>query len=394
MTEARPLLNTYAPRDLAFARGDGVWLETTDGRRFLDFASGVAVSSAGHAHPKLVEALTRQAGQLWHVSNLFRIPEQERFARRLVQKTFADRVFFCNSGAEAVECAIKTARRWHFAKGRPERTGIITFEGAFHGRTLATLAAGGQPKYLEGFGPPAGGFSQVPLGDMEALDAAIGSETAGILIEPIQGEGGIREVPPQFLRALRALCDERGLLLLFDEVQTGSGRTGALFAYEHAGVAPDILATAKGIGGGFPLGACLTTEEAGSGMEPGTHGSTYGGNPLAMAVGNAVLDILEAEGFLENVRAQGGFLRQQMAGLIDTYPDTFSEVRGMGLHLGLVCQRPNQEVRAAAEAEGLLVAPGGDNVIRMMPPLVLAEADAREAITRLDRACRTLRGGS
>src|SRR3990167_9231396 len=300
-----PLYDTFARAPLAFARGEGCWLETTDGRRFLDFSSGVAVNSLGHAHPKLVAALTEQAGKVWHVSNLYRIPEQERMAELLCGLTFAEKVFFANSGAEAVECAIKTARCYQFVSGHPERTRIITFAGAFHGRTLATLAATGNPKYLEGFGPTPEGFVQLPLGDLKAVEKAMGPETAAIMIEPIQGDGGIRLVPGQFLRELRALADRHGLLLIFDEVQTGTGRTGKLFAYEWSGATPDIMTVAKGIGGGFPIGACLATAEAAKGMTPGTHGSTFGGNPLAMAVGAAVIETIAAPGFLDHVREMG-----------------------------------------------------------------------------------------
>ena len=305
------LLPTYARVDLAFERGEGAWLIATNGERYLDFTSGVAVNALGHAHPHLVAAITEQAKKVWHVSNLYRIPEAERLAERLCAASFADLVFFGNSGAEAMECAIKMARKYQSANGQPERFRIITFEGAFHGRTLATLAAGGQKKYLEGFGPVVDGFDQVPFGDLEATKRAIGPETAAILIEPIMGEGGVRVVPPEFLRALRQLCDEHGLLLVFDEVQTGMGRTGDLFAYQRYGVTPDIMALAKALGGGFPLGACLATAEAAKGMTAGTHGSTFGGNPLAMAAGNAVLDVMLARGFLERVRRIALVLKQK-----------------------------------------------------------------------------------
>ena len=308
---ASPLLPTYARADIAFERGDGVWLTATTGERYLDFGGGIAVASLGYGHPHLVKALTDQAQKLWHTSNLYNMPEGERLAQRLVDATFADTVFFTNSGAEAMECAIKMARKFHYANGQPERFHIITFEGAFHGRTLATIAAGGQAKYLEGFGPKAAGFDQVPFGDHKALEAAIGPHTAAILIEPLQGEGGIRPVPPQCLRGLRALCDKHGLLLILDEIQSGVGRTGSFFAHEHAGITPDIMAIAKGIGGGFPLGACLATREAAKGMTFGTHGTTYGGNPLAMACGNAVLDVVLEDGFLERVGQAGLALKQR-----------------------------------------------------------------------------------
>jgi acetylornithine/N-succinyldiaminopimelate aminotransferase len=382
-----PLLPTYARADIAFEKGEGAWLTATNGERYLDFGGGIAVASLGYAHPHLVEALTEQGKKIWHTSNLFRIPEGERLAQRLVDATFADTVFFTNSGAEAMECAIKMARKYQSASGHPEKYRIITFEGAFHGRTLATIAAGGQQKYLEGFGPKVEGFDQVPFGDHEALKAAIGPETGAILIEPIQGEGGIRPVPPQCLRGLRALCDEHGLLLIFDEVQTGVGRTGRFFAGELSGVTPDIMAVAKGIGGGFPLGACLATEEAAKGMTAGTHGTTYGGNPLAMAVGNAVLDVVLAPGFLDHVARVGSLLRQRLAELQDKHPRIVELVRGEGLMLGVKLRVNNAEFAAAARAEHLLVIPAGDNVVRLLPPLVITEDDAMEAVRRLDAAC-------
>ncbi|MYZ49252.1 aspartate aminotransferase family protein [Propylenella binzhouense] len=380
------LYSTYARADLTFERGEGAWLIATDGRRYLDFMGGIAVNSLGHAHPHLVAALKDQAEKLWHVSNIFQIEGQRRLAARLAAATFADRVFFGNSGAEAIEAAIKTARRYHFVKGRPERYRIITFEGAFHGRTLAAIAAGGQKKYLEGFGPPVAGFDQVPFGDRKAVEAAIGPETAAILVEPIQGEGGIRAFPPEELRWLRALCDEHGLLLVLDEIQTGVGRTGRLFAYEWAGITPDIMAIAKGIGGGFPLGACLATEEAASGMTVGTHGTTFGGNLLAMAVGNAVLDVVLAEGFLERVRTVGVLLKQKLAGIVDAYPAVLEELRGEGLMLGLKCRVPNGEVAAAAREAGLLLVAAGDNVVRLLPALTIEDREVEEAVARLDRA--------
>jgi acetylornithine/N-succinyldiaminopimelate aminotransferase len=382
-----PVLPTYARADIAFDKGEGAWLTAADGARYLDFGGGIAVASLGYAHPHLVEALTEQGKKIWHTSNLFRIPEGERLAQRLVDATFADTVFFANSGAEAMECAIKMARKYQSASGHPEKYRIITFEGAFHGRTLATLAAGGQQKYLEGFGPKVEGFDQVPFGDHDALKAAIGPETGAILIEPIQGEGGIRPVPPQCLRGLRALCDEHGLLLIFDEVQTGVGRTGKFFAGELSGVSPDIMAVAKGIGGGFPLGACLATEEAAKGMTAGTHGTTFGGNPLAMAVGNAVLDVVLSEGFLENVEKTGLLLKQRIAELQDRHPKIIDTVRGEGLMLGIKLRVNNAEFAGAARAEHLLVIPAGDNVVRLLPPLVITEAEALEAVKRLDAAC-------
>ena len=380
------LLPTYARVDLAFERGEGAWLFSTTGERYLDFTAGVAVNALGHAHPHLVAALTIQAGKLWHVSNLFRIPEAERLAERLCAATFADLVFFCNSGAEAMECCIKTARKYHYASGRPERHGIITFEGAFHGRTLTTLAAGGQKKYLEGFGPPADGFEQVPFADLDAVKAAIGPHTAAILIEPIQGEGGVRVAPAAFLQALRELCDRHGLLLIFDEVQTGVGRTGTFFAYQRCGVAPDIMGIAKAIGGGFPLGACLATAEAGRGMTAGTHGSTFGANPLAMAAGNAVLDIVLAPGFLDKVRRSAVVFRQRLAEIRDRHPGVVAEVRGEGLLIGLVAAGPNGELVDALRAEKMLAVAAADNVVRMLPPLTVAEEDIADAAQRIERA--------
>ncbi len=384
------LLPTYARVDLAFERGEGSWLYATNGERYLDFTGGVAVNGLGHAHPHLVAALNEQASKVWHVSNLFRIPQAERLAERLCAETFADLVFFCNSGAEAMECVIKVVRKYQYVSGHPERYRIITFEGAFHGRTLATLAAGGQKKYLEGFGPPVEGFDQVPFGDLEAVKAVIGPGTAAILIEPIQGEGGVRVVPTPFLRALRELADRHGLLLAFDEVQTGVGRTGSFFAYQRCGVTPDVMGIAKAIGGGFPLGACLTTAEAGKGMTAGTHGSTFGANPLAMAVGNAVLDIVLAPGFLDRVRRSAILFRQRLAEIKDRHPNVVADVRGEGLLLGLAAVGPNGELVDALRGEKLLAVAAGDNVVRMLPPLIIEEPEIAEAIERIDRAADRL----
>jgi acetylornithine/N-succinyldiaminopimelate aminotransferase len=381
------ILPTYARVDLAFERGEGAWLIATNGDRYLDFVSGVAVNGLGHAHPHLVEALTEQAKKVWHVSNLYRIPESERLAERLCEVSFADTVFFTNSGAEAMECAIKMARKYQAVSGRPERFRIVTFEGAFHGRTLATIAAGGQKKYLEGFGPPVEGFDQVPFADVEAAKRVIGAETAAILVEPIQGEGGVRVVPSHVLKALQRLCDEHGLLFVFDEVQTGVGRTGDLFAYERTGITPDIMAIAKGIGGGFPLGACLATAEAAKGMTVGTHGSTFGGNPLAAAVGNAVLDVILAPGFLDGVRRTTLLIKQRLAELKDRYPGVIAEVLGEGLLIGLRAVIPNSELVDGLRAEKLLAVAAGDNVVRLLPPLIIGEAEIAEAIARIDSAC-------
>lgn len=382
------MMPTYARAELAFERGEGPWLVSTEGRRYLDFAAGIAVNVAGHAHPHLVKALTEQANKLWHVSNVYRIPEGEKLAKRLTDITFADVVFFTNSGAEALECAIKTARKYHAANGNPERYRLITFEGAFHGRTLATISAGGQKKYLEGFGPPVDGFDQVPFGDHKAVEAAIGPETAGILIEPIQGEGGVRALPPQCLRGLRELCDKHGILLVLDEVQCGVGRTGKLFAHEWAGIAPDIMAVAKGIGGGFPIGACLATREAAKGMVAGSHGSTYGGNPLATTVGNAVLDLVTAPGFLENVSRTSLLLTQRLAELKDRFPGVIAEVRGTGLLMGLKMVVPNTEFVATLREEGLLTVGAGENVVRLIPPLIIGEAEVRVATEAIERAAQ------
>lgn len=390
--ERKHLFSTYAQPDIEFVRGEGVRLFDRDGRDYLDCTSGIAVNALGHAHPHLVAALKEQADGLWHLSNIFRIPGQEKLSNRLCEVTFADRCFFTNSGAEAVECAIKTARRYHWSKGNPQKVEIVTFEGAFHGRTLATIAAGGQAKYLEGFGPKAPGFVQVPFGDHDALHAAIGDATAAILVEPIQGEGGIRAVPPQCLRGLRQLCDEKGILLIYDEIQTGMGRTGKLFAHEWAGAAPDIMAVAKGLGGGFPVGACLATEEAASGMIAGVHGTTFGGNPLAMAVANAVLDIMLEPGFLEHVREMGKVLSQHLAELADRYPAVIEGTRGMGLLQGLKARIPNTQLIAALRAHGVLAVGAGDNVVRFAPPLVIEAEELREIRARMEKALEAAQG--
>ena len=378
---------TYARQDLVFERGEGAWLVTAAGERYLDFASGVAVNALGHSHPHVVEAICEQAKRLIHVSNLYRIPEGERLADRLCAASFADTVFFANSGAEAMECVIKTVRKYQSANGHPERYRIITFEGSFHGRTLATLAAAKNKKHLDGFGPVMDGFDQVPLGDIEAVKRAIGPETAGILIEPVQGEGGVRTAPPQFFRALRQICDERGLLLAFDEVQTGIGRLGELFGYQHLGVTPDVMALAKGLGAGFPIGACLATAEASKGMTAGTHGSTFGGNPLAMAAGNAVLDVVMEPGFLDRVRRLPLLFKQRLAEIKDRHPSVIAEVRGEGLLIGLRSQVPNGDLVDAFRAQKLLTVAAGDNVVRLLPPLIVSEAEVADALARIDRAC-------
>jgi acetylornithine/N-succinyldiaminopimelate aminotransferase len=381
------LLPVFNRIDLEFERGEGCWLVATSGERYLDFGTGIAVNSLGHSHPHLVEKLTEQVGKLWHTSNLYKMPEGERLATRLCEASFADTVFFTNSGAEANECAIKIARKYHAANGAPERYRIITFDGAFHGRTLATLAATGQKKYLDGFGPVVDGFDQVPLGDLEAVKKAIGPHTAAILIEPLQAEGGIRNVAPQFLKTLRQLCDQNGLLLVCDEVQTGVGRTGEMFAYQRAGITPDIMTLAKGIGGGFPFGACLATTEAAKGMTPGTHGSTFAGNQLAMAAGNAVLDVVLAPGFLDKVRRNALLLKQRLAEIKDRHGGVIEEVRGEGMLIGMRAAVPMGQLVDALRAEKLLTVAAGENVVRLLPPLIASEAEIDQAVDMIDRAC-------
>ncbi len=388
------IMPTYGRYDLAFERGEGAYVFTADGDRYLDCGAGIAVNALGHGHPALVSALQEQAGKLWHTSNLYQVPGQQKLADRLTALTFADTVFFTNSGAEACECAIKTARKYMSATGQPERYRLITVEGAFHGRTLATIAAGGQEKHLAGFGPKVDGFDQVPVDDLEAIKNAITDETAGVMIEPIQGEGGIRPFKPDYLRGLRKLCDDNGLLLIFDEVQTGVGRTGTLFAYEQTGIAPDIMAVAKGIGGGFPMGACLATQDAAQGMTAGSHGSTFGGNPLAMAVGNAVLDVVTAPGFLTQVKETARTLRQQLGAVIDSHPTVYKGLRGEGLMIGIECAALNADVVAALLDEKVLAVGAGENVVRLLPPLTIGEAEVSEAIAALDRAATTLESKS
>lgn len=380
------LFSNYARAPMNFVRGEGAWLFDDKDEKWLDFGSGIAVNALGHSHPHLVEQLKQQADKLWHTSNLYQSELQIRLATRLAEETFADKVFFCNSGAEANEGAIKTARRYFYDLGQTERVDIITFEGAFHGRTLATIAAGGQEKYLEGFGPKAAGFVQVPFGDEEALKAAIGPSTAAILIEPVQGEGGLRHVPAAHLRLLRELCDEHGILLIFDEVQSGAGRTGYLFAYQASGVEPDILASAKGLGGGFPIGAVLASDKVAACMVPGTHGTTFGGNMLAMAAGNAVLDVVLSDGFLDEVKEKAGFFRQRLSQVIDEFPDIVQQVMGEGLMSGLKCAAPVGELVAAVQNEKLLGVPAGNNVLRLMPPLTVSQDELNECIARLQKA--------
>jgi acetylornithine/N-succinyldiaminopimelate aminotransferase len=384
------LLPVFARVDLGFERGEGAWLIATNGERYLDFTSGVAVNALGHSHPHLVAALQEQATKLWHMSNLFKSPDGERLASRLCEASFADFVFFANSGAEAMECAIKITRKHHAAKGHPERYRIITFEGAFHGRTLATLAATGSAKYLEGFGPPMDGFDQIALGDLDAVRKAIGPQTAGILIEPLQGEGGLRAAPHAFFKALRQLCDDNGLLLIFDEVQTGMGRTGELFAYKRLGVAPDVMPLAKALGGGFPIGACLATADAAAGMTPGSHGSTFGGNPLAVAAANAVLDVMLKPGFFEHVQKMSLLFKQNLASVVDRHPNVLAEVRGEGLLIGVKAVVPSADLVTALREQHLLTVGAGENVVRLLPPLIVSETEIEEAVQRLDRACAAL----
>ena len=385
------IMGVYNRTPLAFERGEGARLFTTDGDAYLDCMAGIAVNALGHANPKLVQAVKDQAEKLWHVSNIFTIPGQEKLAKALTDATFADVVFFTNSGTEAVECAIKTARKYHWAKGHPEKIDIIGFEGSFHGRTLAAVNASGNASYLEGFGPRMPGFVQLPYGDHEALKAAIGPTTAAIIIEPVQGEGGARALPDQCLRGLRELCDEHGILLILDEIQCGLGRTGKLFAYEWAGVTPDIMCVAKALGGGFPVGACLATVEAAQGMTVGSHGSTYGGNPLAMAVGLVAVEELNKPELLAHVREVAGYFTQQFEGLKSRFPDVIADIRGKGLLIGLKLVTPNREFMQHCRDQHLLVAGGGDNCVRLLPPLTLTLDEAREAVEKIERACEAAR---
>ena len=389
------LYGTYARSGLAFERGEGMRLYDQHGREYLDFHSGVAVNALGHGDPHLVGALKAAADKVWHTANTFTIPEQERLARRLVDATFADAVFFTNSGAEALECAIKTARHHFFAKGQPDRYEIIAFTGSFHGRTLGTIAAAGNPDYLEGFGPPVPGFKHAHPGDLEAVKALITPQTCAILIEPVQGEGGATAMSNEFLQGLRALCDAHGMLLILDEVQCGFGRTGRFFAFEWAGITPDIVAVAKAIGGGFPLGACLARGEVAASMVPGTHGSTYGGNPLASAVGNAVLDRILAPGFIEHVEAMGQRLAWHLQQLAQKYPEQVLELRGKGLLAGIRIAPPVRDVvTRLRDDHGLLAMSAGDNVLRLLPPLIVTEADIEEAIGRIGAVFEAIGTGS
>ncbi|GIK97349.1 MAG: acetylornithine aminotransferase [Alphaproteobacteria bacterium] len=382
------VMPTYNRADVSFERGEGAYLFAADGRRYLDFASGIAVTALGHAHPHLVAALTEQAGKLWHTSNMFRIPGQERLAERLVAASFADSVFFTNSGAEAVECGLKLVRKYHDDFGDPDRYRVITCRGAFHGRTLTTISAAGQDKHLKGFAPEVDGFDHVAFGNLNELRAAITDRTAAILVEPVQGEGGMTPASADYLRGLREVADEFGLLLFLDEVQSGMGRTGKLFAHEWAGITPDIVATAKGLGGGFPVGACLAREKVARALTVGSHGSTFGGNPLAMAVGNAVLDVLLADGFLSNVERMGKLLRARLEDLVRRHPLVLDSVRGLGLMLGLKCVVPNTEMQARLRENGLLTVGAGDNVVRILPPLIVDERHVEEAVATIEATCK------
>jgi acetylornithine/N-succinyldiaminopimelate aminotransferase len=381
------VLPTYSRAPLTFTSGSGAWLTEADGRRFLDLGAGIAVNALGHAHPALVAALTAQAQSLWHVSNLYHIPAQQKLADLLVEHTFADTVFFTNSGTEACELAVKMARKYWYDKGQPDRTEIITFTGSFHGRSSAGIAAAGSEKMTKGFGPLLPGFTHLDFGDHDALTlAAAGDNIAAIMVEPVQGEGGIRPLPDVCLKGLRDLCDQHGILMILDEVQCGMGRTGKLFAHEWAGITPDIMMVAKGIGGGFPLGAVLASENAASGMTAGTHGSTYGGNPLACAVGCAMMEIVANPAFLAEVNRKAGLLRQKLEGLVAAHPDVFVAVRGSGLMLGLKCKATNTDIVKAGYDHGVLTVPAADNVIRLLPPLTITDEEIGQAVVRLDAA--------
>jgi acetylornithine/N-succinyldiaminopimelate aminotransferase len=385
------IMGVYQRAPLAFVRGEGVRLWGDDGRDYLDCVAGIAVNGLGHCHPRLVKTLKEQGEKLWHVSNIYRIPGQEELAARLCASTFAEEVFFTNSGTEAIELALKIARRHQAAKGCPERIDVITFEGAFHGRSYAAVTAGGNEHYLEGFGPRLPGYINIPFGDAEALKAAVGPTTAAILVEPVQGEGGARAVPDSLLRLMRELCDREGALLMYDEIQCGMGRTGKLFAYEWSGVVPDVMCVAKALGGGFPVGACLATRHASGAMNVGSHGSTYGGNPLAMAVGLAAFDEIDRPEMMDHVVQVSGYLGQQLAGLKDRYPDIIEEIRGKGLLIGLKLTPNNREFMGLARDEQLLIAGGGENCVRLLPPLILTQDEAREAIEKLERTCEAAR---
>lgn len=389
---AAHLLNVYNRADPVFVRGEGVWLFTRAGEAWLDCVSGIATNALGHAHPALRAALERQAAKLWHLSNMFRVEGQERLAAKLAERTFADRVFFTNSGAEAVECALKLARRYHHARGEPHRTVICSLQGAFHGRTYATINAGGNPAYLDGFGPSLPGYACVDRNDRGALEKALrATDTAALILEPVQGEGGARELPGDLLRWLRRECTRRGVLLIYDEVQSGMGRTGRLFAHQwHRGCEPDVMAVAKALGGGFPVGACLATEAAAAGMVPGCHGSTFGGNPLAMAVAQAAFDIIADPAFLDTVEATSGALRDGLEVLSDRYPAVIRDVRGKGMLVGVGIHPNNRAFMAAARDQRLLLAGGGDNIVRLLPPLNVSAPEVEEILRRFEATCASM----
>lgn len=381
------LMATYSPPDIVFTHGQGSYLYADTGKKYLDFITGIAVNAFGHAHPRLVRALQQQAEKLWHTSNLFRIPAGEQLAEQLVKHTFADKIFFANSGAEAVECGLKMMRRYHFENGHPERVRIIGMKGAFHGRTIATIAAAGNPTYTKGFIAGDSGFDSIEFGNLDAAAKIINEKTAGIIIEPIQGEGGIFVAADEYLQGLRKLCDQHKILLMLDEVQCGNGRTGKLYAYEWANIKPDILATAKGLGGGFPVGACLATENVAKPMVVGTHGSTFGGNPLAMAVANTVLELLLEEGFLKQIQTRADLLHDKLHGIVRRYPELLVEIRGKGLIMGIKCQVENTQLLGALRNQGLLVGKAGDNVLRLLPPLNVSNAEIDEACEKIEYVC-------
>ncbi|MDE0113152.1 MAG: aspartate aminotransferase family protein [Albidovulum sp.] len=385
-----PIMPTYIRADLAFEKGEGCWLITGSGERYLDCGAGIAVASLGHAHPQLVEALKTQAEKLWHTSNLYRVSNQERLASMLVENSFADTVFFGNSGTEATELSVKIARRYWHCKEQPERKNVITLEGAFHGRTIAMISAAGSEKLTEGFEPLAPGFVQIPRGDIDAAEAAVDENTAAFMVEPVLGEGGIVPLEDRYLKLLREICDRHGILLILDEIQCGMGRTGRLFAHEWAGIEPDIMAVAKGIGGGFPLGACMATERAAAGMTAGTHGSTFGGNPLACAVGARVVEIVSDPDFLQDIRKRAGYFRQRLEALVAGHPDIFDEVRGAGLMLGIKCRVPNSDFIQAALKQKILTIAAGDNVVRLLPPLIISQEELADAVMRMDRAASSM----
>jgi acetylornithine/N-succinyldiaminopimelate aminotransferase len=383
-----PVMPTYGRWDVAVDHGEGCYLYATDGRKFLDFTSGIAVTALGHCHPYMIEAVTAQAKKLWHVSNLFQIPGQQKLAERLVANSFADTVFFNNSGAEAVELSLKVARKYQSETGHPERYRVIGCNGSFHGRSFATLAAAGAEAYLKGFGPVMDGFDHVPFNNLNEMRAAVTNETAAILVEPVQGEGGVRAPSADYLKGLRAICDEFGLLLVFDEVQSGMGRTGKLFAYEWSGVAPDVMAVAKALGNGFPIGACLASEKAAIGMVAGSHGSTFGGNPMAVAAGNAVLDVMLEPGFFDRVQRVSRLLQDRLSTLVAAYPKLFAELRGSGLLLGIRCHVTAGDFVAKLRASGLLCLTAGENVLRILPPLIVSEAEIEEGLTILNKVAK------